>query len=193
MRRDVFALLLLGAASVASYHWITMKPMTPPFHFRLEPSPTRVPGSEVWEATVKPDGMDESVRTSFRLSLASPARSARAGTRIQATLRRSEKGHMNFVLILLAETFERPSSRLRSNSGALMPIPISPADSVQLNLTARDRDSHEPWMALAELQNGGRFLLAIDSAAGWGEFRSVGAEYHMQVLSAIVGLAARQQ
>jgi hypothetical protein len=48
-------------------------------------------------------------------------------------------------------------------------------------------------MALAELQNGGRFLLAIDSAAGWGEFRSVGAEYHMQVLSAIVGLAARHQ
>ena len=74
-----------------------------------------------------------------------------------------------------------------------MPIPISPADSVQLSLTARDRESHEPWMALAELQNGGRFLLAIDSAAGWGEFRSVGAEYHMQVLSAIVGLAARHQ
>ena len=74
-----------------------------------------------------------------------------------------------------------------------MPIPISPADSVQLNLTARDRESHEPWMALAELQNGGRFLLAIDSAAGWGEFRSVGAEYHMQMLSAIVGLAARHQ
>jgi len=193
MRRDAFALLLLGAASVGSYHWITMKPMTPPFHFRLEPSPTRVPGSEVWEATVKPDGMDESVRTNFRLSLASPARSARTGTRIQATLRRSDKGHMNFLLILLAETFEPPSSRLRSNSGALMPIPISPADSVQLSLTARDRESHEPWMALAELQNGGRFLLAIDSAAGWGEFRSVGAEYHMQVLSAIVGLAARHQ
>ena len=76
MRRDAFALLLLGAASVGSYHWITVNRMTPPFHFRLEPSPTRVPGSEVWEATVKPDGMDESVRTSFRLSLASPARSA---------------------------------------------------------------------------------------------------------------------
>ena len=69
----------------------------------------------------------------------------------------------------------------------------SPADSVPLSLTVRDRESHEPWMALAELQNGGRFLLAIDSAAGWGEFRSVGAEYHMQVLSALVGLSARQQ
>jgi hypothetical protein len=192
MRRDAFALLLLGAASVGSYHWITMTPMTPPFHFRLAPSAKRVPGSEVWDATVKPDGVDDSIRTSFRLSLASPARSARAGTRIQATLRRSDKGGMKFFLVLLAETFEPPSFEPRSSSGALMPLAISPADSVQFSLTVRDRESHEPWMALAELQNGGRFLLAIDSAAGWGEFRSVGAEYHMQVLTAIVALAARQ-
>jgi hypothetical protein len=194
MRRDAFALLLLGAASVGSYHWITVKPMTPPFHFRLAPSATRVRGSEVWEATAKPDGvMDDSIQTRFRLSLASPARSARAGTRIKATLRRSDKGGMRFFLALLGETFEPPGFEPRSSSGALMPIPISPADSVPLRLTVRDRESHEPWMALAELQNGGRFLLAIDSAAGWGEFRSVGAEYHMQVLSALVGLSARQQ
>src|SRR2546423_12451508 len=100
---------------------------------------------------------------------------------------------MNFVLILLAEAFEAPSSEPRSSSGALMPSPISPADSVQLSLTARDRESHGPWMAPAELQNGGRFLLAIGSAAGWGECRSVGAEYPTQVLRAIVGLAARHQ
>lgn len=193
MRRDAFALLLLGAASVGSYHWITMKPMTPPFHFRLAPSAPRVRGSEVWDATAKPDGVDDSMQTSFRLTLASPARSARAGTRIKATLRRSDKGGMRFFLVLLGETFEPPSFEPPSSSGALMPIPISPADSVPLSLTVRDRESHEPWMALAELQNGGRFLLAIDSAAGWGEFRSVGAEYHMQVLSALVGLSARQQ
>jgi hypothetical protein len=96
-------------------------------------------------------------------------------------------------LILLGDTFEPPSMEPRSSSGALTPIPISPADSVQLTLTVRERESHEPWTALAELQNGGRFLLTIDSAGGWGEFRSVGAEYHMQVLSALVGLSARQQ
>src|SRR5207302_2990984 len=145
MRRDAFALLLLGAASVGSYHWITLKPMTPPFHFRLERSPTRVPGSEVWEATVKPDGMDESVRTSFRLSLASPARSARAGTRIQATLRRSEKGHMNFVLILLAESFEPPSLDLRYRCGAVIGIAISSSYCVLIDRTAhreRQLSSH---------------------------------------------------
>lgn len=191
MRGDAFALLLLGAASVGSYHCTTMKPMTPPFHFRLAPSAKHVPGSEVWDATVKPEGLDESMRASFRLSLASPARSARAGTRIQATLRRSDKGGMNSLLVLLAETFEPPSLEPQSGSGALMPLAISPADSVQFSLTVRDRESHEPWLALAELQNGGRFLLAIDSAAGWGEFRSVGAEYHMQVLTAIVALATR--
>src|SRR5207237_5211335 len=99
MRRDALALLLLGAASVGSYHWITMKPMTPPFHFRLEPSPTHVPGSEVWEATVKPDGMDESVRTSFRLSLESPGRSALAGTSTQSTIRRSDYGPKDLYLM----------------------------------------------------------------------------------------------
>ena len=194
MRRDAFALLLFGAASLGSHHWITMKPMTPPFHFCLAPSPTRVRGSEVWEATAKLDGvMDDSIQTSLRLSLAAPARAARPGTRIQAMLRRGDKGDIRHLLVLLGETFDPPSFEPRSSSGALTLIPTSPADSVPLSLTVRDRESHEPWMALAELQNGGRFLLAIDSAAGWGEFRSVGAEYHMQVLSALVGLSARQQ
>jgi hypothetical protein len=157
--------------STGSYHWITSKPMTPPFHFRLAPSPNRVPGSEVWEATAKPDGlMGDSMQTSFRLTLASSARSARAGARIQATIVPSDKGGMRSFLILLGDTFEPPSMEPRSSSGALTPIPISPADSVQLTLTVRERESHEPWTALAELQNGGRFLLTIDSAGGWGNF-----------------------
>ena len=193
MRRYAFALLLLGAASVGSYHWMAMKPMTPPLHFRLAPSVTAVRGSEVWEATVESTGViDDSMRTRFCLSLASPARSARAGSRIEATLRRSDTGRMRFFLVQLLETFEPPSFEPRSGSGALTPLAISPADSVPLTLTVREREPHEPWMAIAELKNGGRFLLAIDSAAGWGEFRSVGARYHLQVLTAIGGLAAGQ-
>ena len=192
MRRDAFALLLLGAASIGSYHWTTVKPMTPPFRFHVAPLAQRVSGSEVWDATLVQEGLvDDSIPTGFLLSLASPARSARAGSRIHATLRRGDRRSMKFFFGALTDTFEPPGFRSRG-SGALIPFQISPADSVQLTLTVRARESHEPWMALAELRNGGRFLLAIDSAAGWGEFRSVGDEYHMQVLTAIAGLAARQ-
>lgn len=191
MRRDAFALLLLGAASIGSYHWTTMEPMTPPFRFHVAPSAEHVPGSEAWDATLELHGLvDDSIPTGFRLSLAAPARSARAGSRIQATLRRDHRRSMKFLFGELVDAFEPPGFRTRG-SGGLLQFQISPADSVQLSLTVRARESHEPWLALAELQNGGRFLLAIDSAAGWGEFRSVGAEYHMQVLTVIGGLAAR--
>ena len=147
----------------------------------------------MWDATAKPDGVDDSRQTRFRLWLASPGRSAQPGTRLQGTISRSDNGPMHLWLILLSYTFEPPSVVPQSRSGALTQIPVSPADSVPFTLTVRDRERHEPWMALAELQNGGRFLLAIDSAAGWGELRSEGAEYHMRVLKAIAGLSARQQ
>jgi len=166
--------------------------MTPPFHFRLAPSSTDVVGSEAWVATAKPPGVDDSRGARFRLVLASPARSAEAGARIQGTLRRNDKEHMWFFLVLLADTFEPPEFERRSGSGPLMPFAVTPADAVPFSLTVLDRTSDELWTALAELENGGRFLLVIDSAAGWGEFRSVGAEYHMQVLTGIVALSASQ-
>jgi hypothetical protein len=99
---------------------------------------------------------------------------------------------MRFWLIMLSETFESPEFAPQRGSGALIELPVSPGDSVPFTLTVRDK-SQEPWTALAELQNGGKFLLAIDSAAGWGELRSEGAEYHMRVLTAIAGLSARRQ
>jgi hypothetical protein len=147
----------------------------------------------MWDATAKPEGVPDSLQTHFRLSLASPARSAQPGTRIQGTISRSDNEPMHFWLILLSETFEPPSVAPQSGSGALTAIAVDPEDSVRFTLTVSDRGKHEPWMALAELHNGGRFLLAIDSAAGWGELRSEGVEYHMKVLNAIAGLSARQQ
>ena len=192
MRRDVFALLLLGAASIGSYHANTVQPTTPPLRFHVAPSAEPVSGSEAWVATLELHGLvDDSIPNGFRLSLTSPARSARAGSRIQATLRRHDGRSVKFLFGELVDAFEPPGYRTRG-AGGLIPFHILPADSVQLRLTVRARKSHEPWMALAELHNGGRFLLAIDSVGGWGEFRSVGAEYHMQVVTAIAGLAARQ-
>src|SRR5215217_2434077 len=98
MRPNALTLLTLVAMSVGLLHRSTNQPMTPPFHFALAPSAESVPGQEVWDATVQPYRTEiDSVPAVLRLSLASPGRSAPAGTHIQATLLRSGKGDTRFL------------------------------------------------------------------------------------------------
>lgn len=46
-----------------------------------------------------------------------------------------------------------------------------------------------PWLADVTLSNGGRFVLAIDSAAGRGEFRPVDNNKHgTEVIAGVMSL-----
>lgn len=161
---------------------------TPAFRFHLAISAQRPPGQQVWDAVVKPEGVTDSIPTTFRLSLSVPTLAAPPGTRIHAELSRGDAGGMEFFAPMFGETFD-PSVA----SGRMMGFAIEPANSVQLSLTVQGSGSGQPWTAFADRANGGQFSVAIDSVHGWGEFRSVDHRYHVQVLMAIMALAAPRQ
>jgi hypothetical protein len=161
---------------------------TEPFRFRFGASHRGVSGGEVWDAIVNPVDESDSLPPAFRLELPPRARQTPPGARIQAIIRRGDQRGMTFLLLSLGDTFvisEQPKG--------LMAVAMEPVDSVPLTLTVQSRRRSAPWTALAVLPNGGRFLLAIDSSAGRGEFRSVGRDYDARVFLALAALSAPRQ
>jgi hypothetical protein len=162
-----------------------------PFRFRLAPPRVDASGRELWDATVQPDDVDlpKPLPTTFRLRLDSPRRRAQRGAVTSGVLSRGDPGGAEFLLLTLVEAFD-PSRSSGSRSGGAS---LEPTDSIPLRLTVRSHSSADrPWLADVTLPNGGRFVLALDSAAGRGEFRPLDQRYNLQVVGAIAGLFARR-
>lgn len=186
LRLASFSLVVLLATS--SQTCGRGRPATEPFRFRLGASDRGVLAGEVWNAIVNPVDTSGALSAAFRFQLAPPARMAPAGVQLHAVIRRGDPNGMTYLLVSLGATFAR-----FDQPGGMTAIALVAADSVPLALTVQSSEPRAPWTALAVLPNGGRFEVALDSAAGRGEFRSVGKAYDRRVFLALAALAAPRQ
>ena len=152
------------------------------FVFLVRP-PAPAVGGEVWEAIAGP--LDESQRSrpaTFRLYLPAPGRDAPAGRLLHAALRRGDPGGEQFFTITFGPAFEPQGPQ----SGGTA---LEPRDSLPLTLTIRpEARAGGPWVATAELPDGARFLLTLDSARGQGRFTPIDRRDNLRILNAMGGL-----
>jgi hypothetical protein len=178
----VSATLITGIATSASTGLLAAA--NEPFQFKLAPPRTGANGEELWDATVMPNGVTDSLPPAFQIRLSPPGRAAPDGTTFLALVRRGDPRGMSFMLVMLGEAF---GPGPRAASGQLRPLPIGTSDSIPLVLTTHGPRRSGDWTALATLPNRGHFEIAIDSASRRGEFRPVRDGDNRSVL---VGLAA---
>lgn len=159
-----------------------------PFHFWVGLPVVDTAGPEEWAAFVRPDTSGEVARSgpaTFRIRLAIPATKQRKGMSVMGTLVRGDPGGAEFFNFELGSTFLRIPG-----NGGMMAMSIQPADSLPFTATVQTTgDEKAPWTALVKLHNGGQFVLALDRASGWGEFRPI-PKYSSQVFFEIERLIA---
>jgi hypothetical protein len=158
-----------------------------PFRFALGPPHSGRSGEELWDVTVRPAGLRDSLPPAFELGIAPPGRSAPAGALLRVVIRRGDRRGMTFLLVMLGGAFGPPAS---SSSGELTALAIEPRDSIPLAVTTTRSSADGAWTGRATLPNGGRFELSIDSANRRGDFRSIGDAEDRKVLLGLAALTA---
>ena len=181
------SLALIAGLAASALPSTRPKVMKEPFRFNLAPHRQIPSGQELWDATVKPDGVPDSLPPAFQLRIAPPGRGAPPGTVLKALVSRGDRRGMTYMLVMLGEAF---GPMPNTQSGQLMAFAIEPSDSIRLVLTVTRQDRRGSWRALAQLPNGGRFEIAIDSATSRGEFRSVNAKEDDKVFLGLAALTA---
>lgn len=159
-----------------------------PFHFFVAAPSIDSAGREVWAAFVRPgDRTGDSARAgpaAFRIRLDQPATEASRGKMIKGTLLRGDPGGSEFFNVAFGEKF------IPAPKAGMAALSVERADSLTFTATVQDAGAAAGlWLARVKLPNGGQFVLALDRANRWGEFRPI-PQYNLQVFLAIEGLFA---